>query len=101
MDKAKLKCISPNLNEVVEQSTHPSQRIGRGKESHVAELNKHFQVEKISYLENASKGGLVRHGEFVSNLEIGELVGHLANCIGREAPFLDLVFAEFGEGQLR
>ena len=58
-------------------------------------------TELTSYLENASKGSLVRHGEFVSYLEIGELVGHLANCIGREAPLLDLVLAEFGKGELR
>lgn len=41
---AKLKGITANLNDVVDESTHGSQREGWREEHHVAKLDKHLLV---------------------------------------------------------
>lgn len=41
---AELKGIAADLNDVVDESAHGSQREGRGEEHHVAKLDKHLLV---------------------------------------------------------
>ena len=41
---AEFEGVTTDLNQVVQQSTHPSQWKGRREESDVAKLDEHFQV---------------------------------------------------------
>lgn len=47
---AELKGITADLNDVVDESAHGSQRKGRGEEHHVAKLDKHLLVVLESVL---------------------------------------------------
>ena len=44
VDEAELECVAADLAEVVEEGAEGGERVRRGEERHVAELDEHLQV---------------------------------------------------------
>lgn len=63
---AELEGIAADLDDVVNESTHGSQREGRGEEHHVAKLDKHLLV----VLEGVLTGRRQEHFHFTTSLKI-------------------------------
>lgn len=63
---AELEGIAADLDDVVNESTHGSQREGRGEEHHVAKLDKHLLV----VLEGVLAGRRQGHFDFTTSPKI-------------------------------
>lgn len=66
---AELEGIAADLDDVVNESAHGSQREGRGEEHHVAKLDKHLLV----VLEGVLTGRREEHFDFTTGQKIKSL----------------------------